>query len=916
MSATDRYTVRIRLVVVALATALAALLATTIYRYGTSPTDENLFINPPSPVYVTEGAPAAGLDVGDLVMAVDDREAVTLATFEDIRAGLADDARVRLQVRRPSGSVHTSDEVPASAVKAVKVADIASTALVVEVTAGGASDRAGMRVGDVIVRINDQRFRDVFEADAIMRRAQVGRATAYDVLRGAQTTTLLVTLAAFGMRLSLVASTLSGILLMVFGTALAVARPWIKAARYIGLGFLLVGFGIGVAFIRRDTDTTAFTTARDAVLLGSILFGTAFLLHGDHYFPRELPSLVGRAWLRRLAYATAAATTVAVVAGARPLVFFAGLAVLGLVGLTAVWLGRRDRTPELKRMMRPLRWTSIGVAALIAIFIGLGPSLVPGDVPGLVATTLLLMPAAYVYTIGRYRLLDLDLRLRRTVQFTLLSGAWSLLVGIGLVWLVWWLARIDLPVPNFRFTGAAIEIIDTPVSYQDRAIVEKVVVAVVAVAAAFAAGRLGRRGAALIAERFHRTGYDYRKAAREVTTITSTRLDLEGLAGGIVTVVVGHMAVRRCGVLFTHGERHYCVPHAHGLPAATWQAFCRATAADVVQGAQRAVDEVDAEYTFPRLRRALDAVRLQYLYPIRSHDRLVGVILVGEKLSELPFSADDFEFLDAVARQTAPAVENAFLYEDLSQQERLKHELELARRIQMESLPQFTPSVEGLDIAGQSVPAFEVGGDYFDYLDGHPPRFTVMVGDVSGKGTSAALYMSKLQGILRSLHAFGLGPHELFVQANDLLSQNLERRSFVTAIGAFFDTRSRRLVLTRAGHLPLYYYEAAAGRVHRLLPSGIGFGLSTRRTFDAELEEREVPYAADDVFLLITDGITECLSPEGDDFGEERVMELLATYAQGGAQEIVDRIAGEVRRFTADALPFDDQTIVVVKAVG
>ncbi len=106
MSATDRYTVRIRLVVVALATTLAALLATTIYRYGTSPTDENLFINPPSPVYVTEGAPAAGLDVGDLVMAVDDRTAVTLATFEDIRAGLADDTRVRLRVRRPSGSVH------------------------------------------------------------------------------------------------------------------------------------------------------------------------------------------------------------------------------------------------------------------------------------------------------------------------------------------------------------------------------------------------------------------------------------------------------------------------------------------------------------------------------------------------------------------------------------------------------------------------------------------------------------------------------------------------------------------------------------------------------------------------------------------------------------------------------------------
>lgn len=275
MSATDRDAVRIRVLVLLLAAGLFGLLVTTVYRHGGSPTDENLFINPPSPVYVAESSPAAGLDAGDILLAVDERRLLTFRTFAGVLDTLADDAKVRLRLRRPSGSEHISEGVPASALRAVVVRDIASTALVVEVTAGGASDRAGMRVGDVILRINEQAFRDVFEADAIMRRAQVGRATAYEVLRGAEATTLLVTLAAFGMRLSLVVSTLSGLLLMAFGAALAVMRPWIKAARYVGLGFLLIGYAFGVAFIRRDADLSTFTVVRDLATIGGVLFGLA-----------------------------------------------------------------------------------------------------------------------------------------------------------------------------------------------------------------------------------------------------------------------------------------------------------------------------------------------------------------------------------------------------------------------------------------------------------------------------------------------------------------------------------------------------------------------------------------------------------------------------------------------------------------
>ena len=127
---------------------------------------------------------------------------------------------------------------------------------------------------------------------------------------------------------------------------------------------------------------------------------------------------------------------------------------------------------------------------------------------------------------------------------------------------------------------------------------------------------------------------------------------------------------------------------------------------------------------------------------------------------------------------------------------------------------------------GVSVPAQEVGGDYFDYLDGNDGQLTVMIGDVSGKGTSAALYMSKLQGIVRSLHGFDLAPRQLFVRTNDLLGRDMERRSFVTVLGAFFDSPARTLTVARGGHLPLYQWVAATGAVRRWLPRGLGLGLT------------------------------------------------------------------------------------------
>jgi sigma-B regulation protein RsbU (phosphoserine phosphatase) len=306
----------------------------------------------------------------------------------------------------------------------------------------------------------------------------------------------------------------------------------------------------------------------------------------------------------------------------------------------------------------------------------------------------------------------------------------------------------------------------------------------------------------------------------------------------------------------------------------------------------------------------------EHLIPVRSKERLIAVLVLGEKLSEAPFTAEDIDFLGSVALQASVAIENAFLYEELAEQERMKQELEIARRIQLASLPQGTPSVPGLEISGRSIPALEVGGDFYDYLPGTGGSVTVVIGDVSGKGTSAALYMSKLQGVLRSLHAFVDSPYELFVRANALLGQGMEKSSYVTALGIMFTPESRSMSVARAGHLPLYRFDRGTREFTRMIPKGLGLALDQTTKFAQELVQETFPCNGREVFLLVSDGITEAMDGAGEQFGEGRIELILAQNGDAPAEAIRDVLFEKVREFAGSEVQHDDQTVVVIKVVS
>jgi serine phosphatase RsbU (regulator of sigma subunit) len=255
------------------------------------------------------------------------------------------------------------------------------------------------------------------------------------------------------------------------------------------------------------------------------------------------------------------------------------------------------------------------------------------------------------------------------------------------------------------------------------------------------------------------------------------------------------------------------------------------------------------------------------------------------------------------------------LLREQSEKERLEEELRIARQIQMSLLPQSTAGVRGLRIAALCLPAEEVGGDYYDLLPLGDTRMGVLVADVSGKGTSAALYMAELKGLVLSLSAIYDSPAKLLIEANRILTANMDSRSFITMTYAVVDVEARTMRYARAGHSPILHFQAATGRTRVLAPQGLGLGMDPGPRFREILEEAETPLPGGDVFLFFTDGLSEAMSPQAELFGEGRLRAVLESSEQLGTEEIKERILSEIRDFVGDAAQHDDMTLVLLKVV-
>jgi sigma-B regulation protein RsbU (phosphoserine phosphatase) len=901
----------------------------SFYSFFSSPTDENTFRNAPSRFMVVKNfhgtqtakrnsiggqpagvqTPADSLIAGDLILSINNG---VVKTMKDIHEAVDESPRdgIRFELLRPSQNQILTFMVKRSELKDDFLVLVPNYVIVTDVVRGGASDRAGMKIGDLILRINEQEFSSDIEADRILRLGQIGKSLKYDILRNNQFIELNIVLAKFGIQVSNLVFTLSGLVWLFIGFFIAVSRPNLFAARMIGSAFMFIGFLFAIQLIRRDTYLTPEVVIRSVMNAGAFFFGAAFYFHALHYFPIERPELIEKKWIVRGYYIASALALATTLLTNTPF----GLAFIVIYPIFIAVKYRKSTPPEYRRFNRIIQWTAITVGVVLSVILFVFGSSFQTIGIGLFGIVLSFIPLSYLYTIGRYRLLDLNFRVRRNTQYSVVTFLWGAAVIYGLIWTFFRLPSLELPQANIVFTGTAIEINDAPELSSQRETSEHVMLMALALIITFTVLRVRRFGQKFIDKKYFRLQYDYRRASFELGEVLASTLSAEELARGLVQRLSGLMELKRVGVLFFRDEACCSCSSAHGFDGRHWQEFCVHRETELIAAIKQFNNEFRVDYLPSALKDEFHREGFHYGVPIRSKERLIGVLLVGEKQSETTFQQEDLAFLASTAKQASVAIENAFLYEELAEKERMKHELQIARRIQLDSLPQSTPTVNGLEISGTSVPAMEVGGDFFDYLTNHNGKFTVVIGDVSGKGTSAALYMSKVQGILRSLHGFDLSPKDLFNRANKLLCQDLEKRSFVTVLGAEFNTAQRTIIVSRAGHLPLWHFDALSGSVHKILPRGLGLGLNDASIFANEMEERTITYRSGDVFVFATDGVTEAHNETGD-FGEERILEIIKAQHTHSANTIQNSLLQDLSAFAGDRIQHDDQTIVIVKAL-
>ena len=216
------------------------------------------------------------------------------------------------------------------------------------------------------------------------------------------------------------------------------------------------------------------------------------------------------------------------------------------------------------------------------------------------------------------------------------------------------------------------------------------------------------------------------------------------------------------------------------------------------------------------------------------------------------------------------------------------------------------------------MPAREVGGDYYDFLPLDDHRVGVLIADVSGKGTSAALYMAELKGLVLSLSLIYSSPRELLIAANRIIAKHLDARSFITMTYAVIDVGARTMTYARAGHTPLIYAPASPDgpRLARVLaPDGLVLGLKidNGQMFERILEEETIPLHEGDLLLFFTDGISEAMDPGDDCFGEARLGRLVEEYGDLPADALRDRVLDEITTFVSGAPQHDDMTMILLK---
>lgn len=299
------------------------------------------------------------------------------------------------------------------------------------------------------------------------------------------------------------------------------------------------------------------------------------------------------------------------------------------------------------------------------------------------------------------------------------------------------------------------------------------------------------------------------------------------------------------------------------------------------------------------------------LVPMRFHQTVMGVLAVVNRVDGAPFAETDLNLQQALADQASAAVYYAGLRESLDEKKRIDHDLSLARQIQSTLLPKELPNVAGFEFAAYNQPAKEIGGDYYDVVQVDDRHVGIALADVSGKSIGGAMLMSVCRSVLRAQASDYLNPADLLRSINRVLSADISADMFITMIYMVLDIETNKLVVARAGHEKPIIFKSGGG-CETVESGGTAIGLMEPDVFDGIISEVEVQLEAGDTVVAYTDGITEAMNGDNQEWGVDQFLDACSVGAKEGANSLLNNVQQRVRRFVGDHTQYDDMTLLAL----
>lgn len=785
---------------------------------------------------------------------------------------------------------------------------------ITQVMPGGASDQAGIRVGDILTEINGQGFANAREANAIVKQTKPGDVITYVVRRGDDLLSLKVTVARVGIDWAILLSLFLMGSSLVVGLFVGLLRPSLKGAQLFSLSLVLLAPLFVIAGVGRGGYGGALWWI-------SLFLALPMMMHAALYYPRSGAPQLAQLRFVQAAYFIGSTTGLALILVKPSLLIFIGA--VSIYGMSLAMLQREILLRHDAETRKAQRWIWRAMLVL-AVSYPLGWFLF--SVYGRAFLYLLLLggvvPVACFYSITKYRFFGITRIMKRSLTYNVALAALIFAAFALFLNLIAFLAGLNFEHQiSVTFTPVSVKVFIDQSNLSGNKEGERFLYILFGIAMSVGFWLIMREAKSVLDRWFHRQQYDYKRALTELSEIFAEKITVTDLAESLCRDIMTYMQLKGVAI-FLRQQSKYRVISAKG----SCEILAARDAADFYPiGIELMLPVPLSELLVPsepHLFKGLQEAEVQLLVPLVIKSKQIGIILLAEKRSEEIYREDDVHFIESLAKQAAVAFENARLNKEASDKRRIRRELEFAKKVQQELLPPESLASADLQIAHSYLSAGEVGGDYYDLLydidpeQSNKPRYiTALVGDVAGKGISAAMHMARVQGIVRTLYQSGITePKELLEKVNTVLFSRDLRRSFVTMICSRFDTQEKTLSLVRAGHLPLIWFSLRDRAIRIVKPSGIAIGLDAGERFAHSLQTETIRYDEGDVFAFFSDGVTEAKNASDEEFGIERLANLIERNSALSAADLRSAIEGALIDFVGNRDQYDDITLLIIKA--